>query len=210
MLKTYEKFTATVENFEQMINDLLTSADAAEITVKELQGQKVSALMVGDVAGAVLLSKQISDEQETIAHNRESAALMESGKWKAFVNTIEDVTNERNQVVADMLKKFEAKAVIVAKAKESYLKELSELGAIHQIAKDAHHDLADAQNVVNTFEGNPKGYRHYGTDLNWDAQPLYRPSRRDNSTPVGVLALTMPQQKLAYDPKDPFTEYFPE
>lgn len=202
MLKTYETFKSMVEKFDKAIIDLITSADQAEAMVKDLQGQKVNALMTQDVAGAVLISKQINDNQEIVSHNRESAELMRMGKWKAFISMMGGINTEKDAIVADALSRFNEKADEVAKLKEAYMKGLSELGQIHQEAKDATQDAADATNMVNSFEGNPQEYRHHGAYLNWDAKGLYRPNKRDGVSPVGVIAVTENEQKRAYAPNE--------
>ncbi|MHB8073935.1 hypothetical protein [Desulfosporosinus fructosivorans] len=211
MLKTYETFKSTVEKFDKAINDLIVSADQAEETVKDLQGQKVNALMTGDVAGAVLLTKQIHDNQEIVSHNRESAELMRMGKWKAFIGMIDDIDADSNKVVVDCLKRFDDKAAAVAKLKAAYMQGLSELGAIRQEAKDAAHNAADARNLVSTFEGNPQPYRHTNTTLTqWDDKKLFRPNKRDGISPVGVIAVTENEQRLAYAPKELIPNYLRE
>lgn len=202
-MKTYSNFNTAVEKFESTINDLLASADQAEVMVKDLQGQKVNALMIGDIAGAVLVSKQITDNQEIVSHNRESAELMKVGKWKAFIGMMGGITEEKNEVIADAQKRFEVKAAAVAKLKDAYMKGLSELGQIHQEAKDAASEAADTANMVNSFEGNPQSYRHTNSSLvHWDAKGLYRPNKRDGVSPVGVIAITENEQKRAYAPNE--------
>ncbi|HEY8911027.1 MAG TPA: hypothetical protein VIM51_12220 [Desulfosporosinus sp.] len=202
MLKTYETFKSTVENFDKTIADLFASADKAELKVKDLQGQKVAALMTADVAGAVLISKGINDNQDIVSHNRESAELMKSGKWAAFSGTISEINAEKDAVIADALAQFNAKLDGVAKLKDAYMNGLAELGAIHQTAKDAAHDAAEVANLINTFEGNPLEYRHTNAALNWTAQGLYRPNKRDGVSPVGVVAVTENEQRRAYAPNE--------
>lgn len=193
MMKTYSNFNTAIENFEGTISELLASADQAETMVKDLQGQKVNALMTQDIAGAVLLSKQIIDNQEIVSHNRESAELMRMGKWKAFVNMISGVNTEKDVVVADALKRFEVKAAAVAKLKESYMKGLAELGEIFNEAKGAADEAAEVVNVVNEFEGNPSKQTYRYPRMKWESPTtelrLFVPNER-RTTQDGLIAIS--------------------
>lgn len=201
-MKAYSDFNTAVANFEATINDLLTSADQAEITVKELQGQKVSALMLGQVAESVILSKQINDTHEIVVHNRESAELMASGKWKAFIGMVTKADAEKDTIIAEALSLFEVKAVKVSKAKAAYLKELAEIGAIHNEAVFVANEAAEVTNVINEFKGNPSKQTYRYPRLNWESTTtelrLFVPNERRH-TKDGLIAISEHDQEAIFE-----------
>ena len=197
-LASYEAFNTAVQDFDDTVAGLIDSAIAAETTVSTLQAQKAALLTTGDVAGAVVLSVQIKGAQEEVSTNRESAELMKASKWSTFVNTIDGVATERDQVVADALTQFNTKLAEVMAAKEAYLTALAALGTIKKIAKNADDELKTVAYAISKFKGEPHRMQSYSIAVHWDAPTLYHTLKRDDGSSIGIIALTEKDQMRAF------------